>query len=376
MAQYSVLYDGWDLVCRPNSPAALHILGLLGAQIPGRQSRVTLPGKSVHRLPEGVIVDLQPASNTERARLNWEQRRIPALARRHNVDLVHWFDGGPALFGAARSVISPVGYLPWWLENAPPPAHPDFSGRLRSALSQGGLTRAHALLWPADLAPPQPPPTAILLPPLGMQEQISFDSKLDDVEISLPGDRDMPESYILYHGPTTQNELYHLFDAWRWASGAIGEYYPLLVIGIPILEIPAMENWVEKLGFGRTVGLVPPLSVKALAALYRGCSAIFHPTHISPWSIPLRLGLAYARPIVAQETPWSDAIVGPAAYLIASNDDGYDDSRALGAALTTVIVEESLADELSRAARQQTAKWEGAAFADELDRAYRKVLGV
>jgi glycosyltransferase involved in cell wall biosynthesis len=207
-----------------------------------------------------------------------------------------------------------------------------------------------------------------------MEEQTSFDSKLDDVEISLPGNQEMPESYILYHGPTTQEELYHLFDAWRWASGAIGEYYPLLVIGIPNSKIPGMETWIEKLGFGGTVGLAPPLSAKALAALYRGCSALFHPAHISPWSIPLRLGLAYARPIVAQETPWSDAIVGPAAYLVAPGDDGYANSRALGAALTTVIVEESLADELSQAARQRTAKWDGAAFADELDRAYLKVL--
>ncbi len=62
----------------------------------------------------------------------------------------------------------------------------------------------------------------------------------------------------------------------------------------------------------------------------------------------------------------SDALVGPAAYLVA-----LDHPRELGAALLTVIVEEEVASQLSAAALRRAAGWQTEAFRQELGEAYR-----
>ena len=134
-----------------------------------------------------------------------------------------------------------------------------------------------------------------------------------------------------------------------------------------------MAAWVEGQGFSETVRILPPSSLRALKALYQGCSALFHPAAPSPWGGPLRLTLSNARPVVALETTWSDAIVGPAAYLVPPREDGRLDARALGAALVTVIVEESLGEELSEAAEQRAAAWNGEHFPQALGSAYLQV---
>ena len=80
MREISVLYDGWDLAFRPNSPAALHLLALLHADIPGRRVMVALPGPSFHSLPEHIEVEILSQPDSTAARLAWEQRRLPMLA--------------------------------------------------------------------------------------------------------------------------------------------------------------------------------------------------------------------------------------------------------------------------------------------------------
>jgi glycosyltransferase involved in cell wall biosynthesis len=83
----------------------------------------------------------------------------------------------------------------------------------------------------------------------------------------------------------------------------------------------------------------------------------------------VRLALACGRPLVAYETAHIDAIVGPAGYLVPLGD-----TRALGAGLVTLVVEERVADGLSQAARQRSADWRNSGFGQDLLAGYRKFL--
>jgi glycosyltransferase involved in cell wall biosynthesis len=105
------------------------------------------------------------------------------------------------------------------------------------------------------------------------------------------------------------------------------------------------------------------LSLPSLAALYRGCSLLFHPVQPSVWGDPLRLALAAGRPIVGVEAPAVSGIVGPAAYLVPAAD-----ARKQGAAMLTVLVEESLADHLASSALQRAGDW------SDFAQAYRQLL--
>jgi glycosyltransferase involved in cell wall biosynthesis len=174
-------------------------------------------------------------------------------------------------------------------------------------------------------------------------------------ESSLP--LELPGTYVLYHGPRTAPDLQRLLEAWNWATKALGDDTLLVLAGLRSSEISLVNNMLGSAAFQHTVQALPELEIKHLAAVYQGCRAVIHPAPVSPWEVPARLALANGKPLVGVETPWTDAICGPAAYLVPSGGKAEDIPRALGAALISVMVEESLAEGLSQAARQRSAAW-------------------
>jgi glycosyltransferase involved in cell wall biosynthesis len=65
-----------------------------------------------------------------------------------------------------------------------------------------------------------------------------------------------------------------------------------------------------------------------------------------------------------------EALVGDAAYLVSQHD-----SRALGAALITIIVESEVVERLTLAARKRSAAWEPAKFQAALAAVYQELAG-
>jgi glycosyltransferase involved in cell wall biosynthesis len=209
----------------------------------------------------------------------------------------------------------------------------------------------------------------------------------------------LPESYLLYHGPLDDSALRPALEAWTWASGPVGEYYPLLLLGfetagperIPYAPLEGSEEagkggqekrlapgdasltarrLLAEYGLERTVHILPSLAPQALERLYRGCSALFHPDEAEAWGDPARLALACGRPLVGLETPRLAVIAGPAAYLVPPGRPA-DAGRALGAALITVVVEESVAEALALQAQERASAWQPAAFTRALEGLYR-----
>jgi hypothetical protein len=185
---------------------------------------------------------------------------------------------------------------------------------------------------------------------------------------------DLPETFVLYHGPDSPQALQRLFSAWSWAAGSLGEYYPLLLLGFGERARAGLSDLTNQYGLGETVHAIPNLPPASLAGLYRRCAAVFHPAPPSPWEGPLRFALATARPLVALETPLTGALTGPAAYLVDPGQPPERKNRALGAALITVIVEESVAEALSAAAVERTAGWQPDAYQGALGALYQSFL--
>jgi glycosyltransferase involved in cell wall biosynthesis len=164
-------------------------------------------------------------------------------------------------------------------------------------------------------------------------------------------------------------------EAWSWAANAIGAYYPLLLIGLPEARRPELEALSTEYQLGETVRLMPPLALESLAALYAGCSALFHPAALTAWADPMRLALACGKPVVGLESLHADALVGPAAYLVPQKSEASMTSRLLGAGLISVIVEESVGQTLSQAARKRASDWDIAGYTQALGDAYQKLRG-
>jgi hypothetical protein len=360
-----VVYDGWPLVYAPNSPAALHLLALLEAHPSQMACMVALPGESFHPLPSQVVQCSMQAENSEMGRLRWEQRILPRLAVEEQANLVHTTGMRTDLLGRLPVLVSPSAYFEAGRPERSGEGRAGLAGRLGDALGLGGAARARAWLWPADLAPPRSETPLKIMPPLthplftaGSSTNLP-DGRLAELEL--------PETYVLYHGSGSQAALKRLLDAWSWAAGSLGEYYPLLAAGLDETGRSRLERLAAEYPLEQSVRAFPSLSIESLAALYQGCSAFLYPSPIAAWGDPLRYALSCGKPVIAFEGPEMEAIVGPAAYLVSPSGG----SRALGAALISVIVEENLALELAQHALQRAARWQMGAFSDQLVQVYR-----
>jgi glycosyltransferase involved in cell wall biosynthesis len=370
-----ILYDGWSLVHQPNSPAALHLLTLLAAHPADFPAWVGLPGEAFHPLPQGIESLRQPAANSDWGRLNWEQRLLPAQAGRIEASLVHLVGSGPALFGSRRALVSPAGFAESELSGAR--RRPGFAARLSESLSAGSQARVDARLWPADLPPSQANRPVHLLPPavhpyFHPASEVPGVKSVDGRELDA---LDLPETYLLAHGPGDEPALRRLLDAWSWAAGSIGAYYPLVMAGLGRAGQDRLAALLAEYQLTGTAFPLPPLSLPALAAVYQRCSALFHPAPPSPWGDPIRLALACGKPVVALEDERSAVLVGPAGYLIPGGDDYPALCRALGAALITVVVEAGLAEALAEAAQRRAAAWQWGSFVDGLRECYAALAG-
>jgi len=373
-----VFYDGWDLAYQPNSPAALHLLALLGCSPPGVKAVVGLPAGAIHPLPDNVECQILAAPDSPGGRLGWEQRGLLRLKNRSGADLLHTF-ARTALFGRKNAVLSPAEA--GWERQAPyrGGAKPGLAARLLEALGQGGLARLRALFWPADLvdvgtqiwrgAP------RLLLPPVVHPAFIQSEQpEPGRPEGGMLASLSLPETFVLYHGPGNLAALRRLMSAWSWAAGPVGGYFPLLAAGLKEDERLLFAKIASEFELEDTAHSLPALDVHALAALYHASSVVFHPAETSPWGGSLRIALACAKPVVGLETRMTDALLGPAGYLVRGGGTAAETSRALGAALITVIVEESLAAGLSEAARERARGYDLESFSRALGEAYRTLV--
>jgi glycosyltransferase involved in cell wall biosynthesis len=223
-----------------------------------------------------------------------------------------------------------------------------------------------ALLWPRDLPPP--PNLGIRvhkLPPIVHTGFFATENKLND----LPKVWDLPETYILYQGPVDRATISRLLDAWSWADGPIGEYYPLLIAGLTHnLSKGMMDQVRSRFGAASSVQALPPLNPLTLPLLYHRSTAVFNLGSIPAWGNAARNALACAKPFVAVSSTEIEVVVGPAAYLLPEGN-----ARTLGAALITVVVEDSLAEQLSIAARERSSAWDASKFRDSIGETYENI---
>lgn len=351
-----VLYDGWPLVHNPISPGSLHLHAIL-AQLPAEVSpTVALPGPAPEWLA-GLDTRIRHVPDTPFGRLRWEQIYLPRLAREAGLQTLHLTIPSAPVLSDLDVILSPCGFGHADGINPDMPGSPPFLARLRRSLAHGGMVRVKQILWPVDLPAPQLSGQLGWLSPILPQgfdpEQVPESNAGGLSPPDLLGQLNLPEGFIIYHGPGDKRSLDHLMQAWSWAAAAIGESYPLLLLGLSSGSATNLSNLAHEYDLESSLHVLRNVQPNLLPHLYRLCCAVFHPAPASPWSGPVRLALAGGKPLVASENNISAAITGPAAYLAP-----HDDPRALGAALVTVIVEQQVAERLSAAAKRRASNWE------------------
>jgi glycosyltransferase involved in cell wall biosynthesis len=377
----SVLYDGWPLIYEPESLTSLHLWTLLAYIPPQVEPIVALPAPAPPWLSE-ITTHIYHTPNNSWSRMVWQQKTLPELIRRLNIQILHLTSKNVPFFKADISVVSPAAYdftplnsLNSFLNrepvirNLPAKRGRLFIDRIREALSMGGLARAHTIFWPEDIPEPDSFSPITPLPPVIHPD---FLHKTPELPIfGMTGTTiNLPEDYILYHGPYDTRSIYRLLQTWSWAAGSIGEQYPLLLIGVDRRIHKQIESILAKTDFGDTIRLAADVSPPAIPFIYQNCSALFHLAEVSPWDGPLRYAMVSGIPIVSVDNPLVKAIIGPAGYLVQLDDD-----RNLGAAIISLIVDQELSLGLAKAAKDRSTEWFKKDFSKSLLTAYQELVG-
>jgi hypothetical protein len=359
-----VLFDGWSLVNSPNSPEALHLLLLLEQSHPEVHAAVALPGSPPAWLETGAEILTRPPGGTQISRLAWEQNSLPTFFRQSGANLLHLTGAHPPLLGSVRSILSPAGTGDEATRGGRKRQR-NFQERVRTAVSAGGMSRLRGLLWPRDLLAFIPGEIHARVYPMPVEPALT---PVMGREKDMLSELELPETYILYHAGAGGASTRRALQAWSWASGAIGEYYPLLILGLDSEQRNEVGSLVNSYHLEGSVQVLPVLPPELILPLYQEATAVFQPNEPSPWGSPLREALRCGKPLVAAESSLTDALVGPGAYLLP-----LENPRALGAGLVTVIVEESVAEMVSRAGEERAQTWKSDNFREDLYKAYRAV---
>ncbi len=353
-----VLYDGWALAHAPSTPGALHLLALLSALPAGIEALVALPVSSAAALPPGVTAIHLPGKESTLARLAWEQRALPRLAREHGAQILHLFGLHPPLACPVPVVVSPAEVAERAEGDAAPLGLRQVGARLRGALAAGAADSIGAIFWPDDLEPPATKSAVLRLPPLphpAFQRPTTTFFHPD------------AEGCVLYHGALEETTLLRLLEGWGWVAGALGAFNPLVLAGLNAEQAALAARLAQAGDFGDSVRVLSARSPEDWAALYAAASLVVHLGAPAAWGDALTNALAAGKPLVAWEHPLTAQRVGPAAYLTPPGD-----GRALGAAISTLMVETEMAENLAARARERATAWSSQSFGARLLDLYRR----
>ncbi len=344
MREIKVLYDGWPLIRAKNSAAAIHLRTLLHLKPESVQANLALPASSDDEVIDESIALLV---KEEKDLGKWQQSILPKMAKSMGAEIIHSTLSGASLFGRHKTLISSTASE----ENS------EGGSRLLTALGQGGLSRAEILL-PADLPSSKLPGRTHSLAPVVHPD---FFGAAKEINPEL----EIPDTYLLYHGPTIEKSIEDLLEAWSWAAASIGEVFPLVMLGLNDESKNRMEEKLERYQLNEYVNLLPELVWADLVNVYKSSSAVIIADAEMSWASPARLAMAAGKSMVGFKNSANDRLLGRAAYLV---DEG--DLRSFGAAMITVVVDESVWEKMEEQAKNLAAKWDNEQYSDALEKIY------
>ncbi len=318
-----LLVNAWRLSIAPETPLAFHLEEMMRELLRQDEGiRVTLAGPRRPRIefPERMDFQVADLPKTDWGRLRFEQRALPRLAGWVGADLIF----SPVASAPLRSPVPVVSFsteLSGLRLNG-------FLARLRRAVGQAGLAGVSARLRWGD-EPPQSARDGVVIQPSVSAEFRPTDPGTDS---EVRSELKLPLGYVLSLG-AERIDLPVLLAAWTWVDGSVGDAYPLTFIGLSEESGEFVQSRAEELGVSGSVLVLDHVSLDQLPAIYRGADAFLHPGYTRSGQ-ELRWALATGVPIAGPETPFCEAVVGGAAYLVPQGK-----SRGLGAACLTLLVQ-------------------------------------
>ncbi|MEE9216778.1 MAG: glycosyltransferase [Anaerolineales bacterium] len=324
-----VAVDGSPLIEQPNSPSSLHLIEWLSA-LHGAGARVTL----LH--PQGKLPPIPPDITTQAiapkkgawSRLKFEQRDLPRVAGELEADLL--------LVGEGRAPLAspcPIATVSSFRRDH---GSNGLTEKLAFAAGSAGSRGASARFYPGDVRFRSGRTT---YPPFVAQAFKEASAEIGD-------------EYVLCYG-FNREDIPLILSAWTWVDGSLGDTVPLTFLGTDSTLIMEINSTAAKLDIESSVRTLSEVTYDDLPKLYGGAAAYLG-TDFEADGQALRWALAAGTPVVGLKTPDFEAVLGGAAYLVPPGD-----SRSLGAASLTVLIQERVSEPLREKGRQKAKEYLG-----------------
>ena len=369
----------WD---QPNTGSGQYVRELLRAMRKAdkdAQFTLVLPA---HITPQGVPngVEVVQTGRGPRGKLGkiwFEQSQFPGVVKQSGADLAHVPYWGPPLSSPAKLVTSVLDVLPL--------LYPEYAGGFATKLYTSMVTAAaqgsayiitlseaskrdvaEQLDYPAErVVPIHLAPKESYHPQLGRERDQAVQKKYN-----LPDD-----PFILYLGGfDVRKQVTQLLSAYTFIEKAHGEYTPLVLAGhepewreplFPDLRRAAANLDIPE----ENLYWIGYVDEDDKPSLYRLAEVFVYPSVYEGFGLPILEAMASGTPVVANNIPVFDEIVGDGAFLIEAGS-----ATKMGGAMLALLEQKDLYDTMrnSGAARATNFTWRNTARAT-LD-AYRQAL--
>ncbi len=219
------------------------------------------------------------------------------------------------------------------------------ASRWKNALRRAGLAGASAVLLADDLPPRPDLPNVRRVPPI-------VSSSFRPPGRAERGGGTGAERDSVLGWAEDDVGWKRMLAAWTWVDASLGDSVRLVLLapGEHIAQRVSAEA--RHLGIHESVETVVPNGLRAVADLHLRARVLLHAGGFTTVQI-FRWALASGIPVAAESSPEADSIIGPAAYLVRPSD-----TRALGAAALTLLVEESVAERLRELGLRRTQAYD------------------
>jgi len=344
-----------------------------------QQSAISNPQLAISHRPSAKfrIANYQlPITNNNLGKVYFEQIAFPKTCADLKVPLAHIPYWAPPLNSPVPFVVTVHDIMPLWL----PEYNDSIKLRLYNALVSAASQGANHIIADSEssrqdiiqhLRLPQEKVTSILLaaspeyfPRLGAFVDIAARQKYN-----------LPEAYVLYLGGFhPRKNVRQLLEAWTWASDSIGEQYPLVIAGaLPPKSdrfYDDLESYAKELNVADTVRFIGAVDEDDKAAIYRGAACFVFPSRYEGFGLPPLEAMACGTPVVTTAFSSIPEVVGAAAYLV----EDPDNTRELGAAILSVIVNDDLSQRLINDGLAQAKKFSWQKTVEQTVAVYKKVI--
>ncbi len=317
-----IAVDGSPLIDQPNSPLGLHLVEWLSA-LHGAGASVTLlyPQGELPPIPDEINTQALVPKDGIWRRLSFEQRDLPRAAGELKADVLLVAEGHAPLVSPC-----PIATVSSFASSYHSPSLPT---KVAFAAGSAGSRGASARLFPGDLSPAS-----------GRTGYAPFVAHAF---------KDSPQEnggeYVLCYG-FNRKDIPLILSAWTFVDGSLGDTVPLTFFGADPTVTSQIRSTAVELGIEASVRTQAEVTYDDLPTLYGEATAYLGTEFIADGQ-PLRWALAAGVPVVGIKTPNFESVLGGAAYLVPPGD-----SRSLGAACLTVLIQERVSEPLREKGRE------------------------